>query len=63
MTEESFLESLLGHHVNIYLQNGVRLQGILEYFNTNVIILDRQLIYKSQIATVVDKEVYQQSSR
>lgn len=57
--QENYINTLRKEHVpvNIYLVNGIKLQGIIDSFDNFVIILksgvNTQMIYKHSISTVV----------
>jgi host factor-I protein len=58
LLQEQFLEFLLKERVSvsIYLINGIKLQGHIEFFDQYVILLRNtvtQMIYKHAISTVV----------
>ncbi|CUX95680.1 RNA-binding protein Hfq [Candidatus Mikella endobia] len=57
--QDSFLKALCREHVlvSVYLVNGIKLQGKIEFFDKFVILLKNavvsQMIYKHAISTIV----------
>jgi host factor-I protein len=58
LLQDPFLNTLRKEHipVSIYLVNGIKLQGQIESFDQNVVLLKNtvtQMVYKHAISTVV----------
>lgn len=62
--QESFLQELLKEKVtvSVFLVNGIKLHGIVDSFDENVIMLKNavtQMVYKNAISTVVPSRAIQ----
>jgi host factor-I protein len=61
MTEEKYLKQLVGNSVNLFLVNGIKLQGVLLAHSDFALFLKRDGIismsYRHSISTVVPEEI------
>lgn len=52
ISEEIFLDSLINKNINVFLIGGIKLTGELIGHDTHSILMEKQLVYKSAIATI-----------